>query len=63
MSNVNEENYDDIMSAWACIDNIETTDGGVLLTCFKAVPVIGFKIIIDITAISTLIPEARGVNF
>lgn len=63
MSYINEENYNDAMAAWSCVDKIETIDGGILLTCFKEVPTIDFGIIVDITAISTLIPEARGVNF
>lgn len=63
MSTVTEETIEDIKGAWALVDNAETVDGGIMLTCFTEAPAVDFAVIADIQEIVTDIPNANGVNF
>ena len=63
-STLTKENYNEMNRAWACVDKIETVNGGILLTCFKSIPEIDFNLIIDIpTVIMTSLPNVNGVTF
>ena len=63
MSAVTEDTIDDIKGAWALVDNAETVDGGIMLTCFTKAPTVDFAVIADIQEIVTDIPNANGVSF
>lgn len=63
MSTVTEETIEDIKGAWALVDNAETVDGGIMLTCFTEAPAVDFAVIADIQEIVTDIPNANGVSF
>lgn len=48
MSNVTESNIADIKQAWGFVDNAETADIGVKLTCFTDAPTTDIPLIVDI---------------
>lgn len=63
MSTVNEDTIEDIKEAWSLVDNAETTDEGILLTCFTDVPTVDLPLIVDIQKVVSNLPNANGVNF
>ena len=63
MSAVTEDTFEDIKKAWALVDNAETVNGGIKLTCFSAAPSIDFNVIVDIEEVIVDIPSAWGVAF
>ena len=63
MSAVTEDTFEDIKKAWALVDNAETVNGGIKLTCFSEAPSIDFNVIVDIEEVITDLPNARGVTF
>lgn len=63
MSAVTEDTFEDIKDAWALVDNAETVNGGIMLTCFSAAPSIDFNVIADIEEVIMDLPSASGVTF
>lgn len=63
MSMVTEDTFIDIKDAWALIDNAETVNGGIKLTCFSEAPSIDFNVIVDIEEVIMDLPSALGVTF
>lgn len=63
MSSVTEDTIEDIKEAWSLVDNAETTDEGILLTCFTDVPTVDLTLIVDIQKVVSNLPNASGVSF
>ena len=63
MSAVTEDTFEDIKKAWALVDNAETVNGGIKLTCFSEAPSINFNVIVDIEEVIVDLPSAWGVTF
>ena len=63
MNTVTKDNIKDIKTAWALIDNAESVDGGILLTCFTKVPTIDIPLIMDVYMNAMNTPNANGVIF
>lgn len=63
MSAVTEDTFEDIKKAWALVDNAETVNGGIKLTCFSEAPSIDFNVIVDVEEVIVDLPSAWGVTF
>ena len=63
MSAATENTFKDIKDAWALVDNAETVNGGIMLTCFSEAPSIDFNVIADIEEVIMDLPSALGVKF
>lgn len=63
MSEVTEDTFEDIKKAWALVDNAETVNGGIKLTCFSEAPSIDFNVIVDVEEVIADLPSAWGVTF
>ena len=63
MSAVTEDTFEDIKKAWALVDNAETVNGGIKLTCFSEAPSIDFNVIVDVEEVIVDLPSAWGVGF
>lgn len=63
LSVANENTIGAIKEAWSLIDNAETTDGGILFTCFTEVPTIDLNLIVDIQKVISNFAFASGVSF
>lgn len=63
MSGATEETAVGIKQAWSMIDNIETTDAGVVFTSFTEAPQVDFNVYIDIEEFIETVPNANGVIF
>ena len=63
MSAVTEDTFEDIKKAWALVDNAETVNGGIKLTCFSEAPSIDFIVIVDVEEVIADLPSAWEVTF
>lgn len=63
MSTATEATFKNIKDAWMLVDNAETVNGGIMLTCFSEAPSIDFNLIADIEEAIMDLPSALGVTF